>query len=254
MNSEPLSQVETEQGEGQTVLDQLQGLETPPLRLVRHGPHLGPAAGHVGEVEALAVVAAARTAVVADKVDLDEADLGVVPLSEGAYRDLASQQAAGLGAARAAQGGAATLAGEQPIDGRGGDREQLLTLLAAELDLVVPLERRHELGQEGRQALAADAAGDRPALAQRRACLGAVDAPAIAPARSGRPGRGTGAQAQEARRVAAVVAGERAEFVEHAAALTLAGAHVALRHLLGDLLPRCHRQGHAPPPPERAAS
>jgi len=232
--------VETEQRERQTALEQLERLKAPALHLVGHGPHLGPAAGHVGEVEGVAVVATRRAAVVTDEVDLDEAGAALVPLAEGAHRDLAAQEAAGPREARAAQLQAATLAGEEAVDGRHRHREQLRARLVRELELAVTFQRRDGPRHGRCQALAADAAERRPDLGERPQQIGAVDRGAAAAALAARRGSAH-LLTQHPCRVASVVAGEGAELVEHQPAPPLAGALVAPRHLLGDRLPLAHR-------------
>ena len=57
--------------------------------------------------------------------------------------------------------------------------------------------------------------------------------------------------AQQPRRVASVVAGQRAELVEHHSALLLGCLAVALGHLPGDRSSLRHRQGHPRRPPAR---
>jgi hypothetical protein len=251
MNSPPLSQVDAEQGEGQAGAHVEKRLEGPPAGAVTHHARFGPAAGHVGAAEAVGELAARIAALVADQVDLDEAGAALVPLGEGAHRDLALQQAARLGVRHACEAQAPAPRSQQTVDGRRRHGEQLRPHLIRELELAVTFQRRHGPAHDRRQALAADAAQRRPDLGERRQQLGAVERPAAAPpplAARRRTARGC---AQPPRRVAAVVAAERAELVEHGTPLLLAGLRIALGHLPGDRLPLAHRQGHRRRPPCR---
>jgi len=142
--------------------------------------------------------------------------------------------------AQALEAQAPAFGGQQAVDGGGRHGEQLLARLIRERKLAVPFQRRDGPTHGRCQALAADAAERRPDLGERRQQLGAVDRPAAAAALAAR--RPTaGLLTQQPRRVAAVVAAEGAELVEHQPALALTGAHVAPRHLPGDRLPLSHR-------------
>ncbi len=250
MNPPPLSQVDAEQREGQLPTHVEQRLEGPPPGAVAHDARLGPAAGHVGHAERVGELAAGVATLVPDEVDLDEAGPVLVPLGEGAHRDLALQQAARLGVAHTLEAQAAALGGRQAVDGRRRHGEQLRPRLVGELELAVPFQCRDGPCHGRYEALAADAAARRPDLGERRDQLGAVGRPAAATALAARQ-LSAGTCAQQPGRVAPVVAGEGAELVEYQPALVLAGAHVAPRHLPGDRLPLAHRQGHRRRPPCR---
>jgi len=184
---------------------------------------------------------------VADEVDLEEPGPGVVPLGEGAHRDLTAQQGARPRQRAALEAQAAALGGEQAVDRARRHGEELLALLVAEFELAVALEGRDGGFHGGREALAADPAEGRPDLGERDEQLAPVGRSAAAPPHP--PGRlPTGPGAQQARRVAAVVAGEGAELVEHQAPLLLGGPAVAPRHLPRERLSLRHRQGHRHPP------
>lgn len=251
MNSPPLSQVDAEQREGQAAAHVEQRFVGPPAGAVAYDAHLGPATGHIGHAERVGVLAARLAALVTDEVDLDEAGSCLVPLGEGAHRDLTLEQAARLGVAHALEAQAPAFAGQQAVDGRRRHGKQLLAHLIRELEFAVALQGRDGPTHDRRQALAADAAERRPDLAERRQQLGAVGRSAAAPAPALLWWLTAGPLAQPPRRVAAVVAAERAELVEHQPAFALAGALVASRHLPGDRLPLVHRQGHRRRPPCR---
>src|SRR5450759_5548161 len=182
MNSPPLSQVDAEQREGQAAAHVEQRLEGPPAGAVTHDAHLGPAAGHVGDAERVGELAAAIAALVADQVDLDEAGLSLVPLGEGAHRDLALQQATRLGMAQALEAQAPAFGGQQAVDGRRRHGEQLRARLIRELQLAVTFQSRDGPRHGRCQALAADAAERRPDLAERREQIRAVERGAAAAA------------------------------------------------------------------------
>ena len=79
MNSLPLSESIPSRGNGSDRLDIEQGLEAPALCLVRHGPDLGPARGHAGQVQALAELPERVAPVVGHQVDLAEPGPSIVP-------------------------------------------------------------------------------------------------------------------------------------------------------------------------------
>ena len=71
-------------------------------------------------------IAGRVTAVVANQIDPQGADTDILPLAEGAYRDLQHQGAGGpLRVTAPTQRQLAFLGAQQPIDGRRADAQQL---------------------------------------------------------------------------------------------------------------------------------
>src|SRR5439155_4662387 len=83
--------VHAEHREGQIGRDLLKPLDHQHLVAHAHGDAFGPAAGDVGEHQAVNVVAVGlRAAAVFDHVDLEEARWWIAPVGEGAHRNAAS--------------------------------------------------------------------------------------------------------------------------------------------------------------------
>ena len=89
--------VQGAQGERQPRANQQQRLEDPLLRLVEHGPNLRPLGHPVGEHQGEGMLAAGDAPVVADQIGADLAGPGVLPLGEGADRNLVDQARGRLG-------------------------------------------------------------------------------------------------------------------------------------------------------------
>ena len=72
-------------------------LEDPLLRLVEHRPDLCPLGQAVGDHQGEGVFAAGDAAIMTDQIGADLAGPGVLPLGEGADRDLVDQTRGRLG-------------------------------------------------------------------------------------------------------------------------------------------------------------
>ena len=99
MNSPPLSESRPSSAKGRLARTSRSASKVQRRARLRTTARLGPAGGHVGGAEAVGELAARIAALVADQVDLQKARPGLVPLGEGAHRDLAFEQAARLGEA-----------------------------------------------------------------------------------------------------------------------------------------------------------
>ena len=113
--------VDALQIEGQPGTDHQELLEHPLLSPVRHRTHLRPLRAAVGGQQRVGEFAGGAAAGVADQVQTHGADGPVLPLAEGADRDLQQQRPGGLGMASPAGHELALLGAQQPIDGRGAD-------------------------------------------------------------------------------------------------------------------------------------
>src|SRR3990170_8067418 len=87
--------IDTPQRKRQASADVYQRFEDPDLGLVDDRLGLGPSTGYVGYIEGLAEVPTGFAAIVPHQVDLHESRLGLVPLGEGANRNLVLEQRPG---------------------------------------------------------------------------------------------------------------------------------------------------------------
>jgi hypothetical protein len=110
---------------GQAPGDLHQRLVDPQLRLVAKGPGFGPPGCDADQIERLAELTSGVATVVGDQVDLAEPRSPIVPLAEGADRDLALQDRPGLGPGASAHPQAGPLGCQQAIDARGRDPKKL---------------------------------------------------------------------------------------------------------------------------------
>ena len=132
MNSEPLSESSPSRRKGSLPRMSLSASMRPLAGAVTHDAGLGPARGDVDGAERVGELAARVAALVADQVDLEEAGPGVIPLGEGAHRDLAPQERARLGQAAALEAQPAAFAGEQAVERRRRGRCEQLALFGGE--------------------------------------------------------------------------------------------------------------------------
>ena len=113
--------VQGAQGERQPGANQQQRLEDPLLRLVEHGANLRPLGQAVDEHQGEGMLAAGDAAVVADQIGADLAGPCVLPLGEGADRDLVDQTRGRLGMGATAYAQGTFLGAQQPVDSGSAD-------------------------------------------------------------------------------------------------------------------------------------
>jgi hypothetical protein len=226
--------VDTEQGERQDGRYLDHRLVHPPLSLVAQRADLGPAGGHVGQGQGLTELAPGLTPIVPHQIDLEEAGAGLVPLGEGADRDLAAKQRSGLGTAPAPDLQAAAVRSQQSVDRRSGDPQELVPDPRIHTQLPGALHRFDRLGHERRKAFARRGIERRPDQTQRPEHILAVGA------RAGRSPPRTGVPRCMAQGLSGVIATpprERAELVQDLALLLLRSAPVPRDYLPGNGLP-----------------
>ncbi len=121
----PIVAVEAEQGKRQVLPKLFQGCEDPDLRLVLDCHGLGPGGGDVGQVQGLTIIAHRMAAIMAHQIDLSKAGALLVPIGEGANRDLVLEQRPGPSARARSQLIFASLRAQQSINGGGANLPQL---------------------------------------------------------------------------------------------------------------------------------
>ena len=169
----PAIAVDGQQLEGEQAAHHQELLEHPLLGLVGHRSDLGPLRTAVGGQQGVGKLPLHTAAVVTDQIHPEGADRHVLPLAEGADRDLQHQRPGGfLRVAAPAQREFAFLGAQQPIDGRRADAQQLGAYLGGKRDLalaarVPALVVRQPEPQRGRQPFAAQVAEVAPQLGQR---------------------------------------------------------------------------------------
>jgi len=112
---------------------------------------------------------------VGNKVHLQESRSGLVPVGEGAYRDLVFEDCTGPGGAAATQG-FGPVGFEEAIDGSRTQLHEERFRLRPDHELGFPLEHSHDLWKEGGQALGTDAPTCFPHHKRGSAHVGSVQA------------------------------------------------------------------------------
>ena len=220
-------------GEGHPLADVMHGRADALLPQAPHRLQLGPAGGDIhgnrgGEVEAVGTVA-----VVQHQIGLEGPRRHVPPLAKGADGHLRLER--GGGSARPVHRPPARQAVrlQQSIDGGRAQGLQSRAELWPDLELPVPLQGAEEIGQQGRQELAAEPIAQLPERDPDRGHLRAI-APRPAPA-ARRPG---GRLAQRANHRLAMPPGGRADLVQPAALAALRSRSVPRAHRR-HVLPHC---------------
>ena len=186
----------------------------------------------------------------------------VLPLGEGADRDLVHQTRGRLGRGAPAYAQGTFLGAQQPVDGGRADALELLAGIGVQVELAKLLQKRHLHAQDRHQALAAQAAEQVPDLPQRRNDLLVVEARSAAPAAAladhdldhlavAALEHRLAPHPQHPPGVVAGAAVQLDELVEHRRLLSFAGAPVPVGHLLGERLALPHGEPHLLRPPPR---
>jgi hypothetical protein len=214
----------------------LQGLDHQQLVAHRHGDALCPAAGDVGQHQAVHVVAIGlRAAAVLDHVDLEEARRRVAPVGEGAHRNAAPDGRAHTAAPLAPAIDVPARFAQRPVDRRRADLQDLLPDQGIELQMAVTLHGLYKDRDQHLEPLAADPVAGFPQHDERLANSLVVDTVAL-----GSRLLALGPPGQKPDDVLAVVAGQGYYLVEDAALLTSRCLPVSLPDCLDQLPARCH--------------
>jgi len=95
----PVVGIDAQEWEREMLAQRHKGLKDSSLSAVEQGHAFAPTRGDVGEYQAVQVVTAGAWPAVGDEIDLDEAGLGLIPVSEGTDTDAFLEQSAWLGGA-----------------------------------------------------------------------------------------------------------------------------------------------------------
>jgi hypothetical protein len=99
---------------------------------------------------------------VGDKVGLDEAGRGVVPIIEGADRNLVLEELARLGGGDTPWMVRLAVSSQDAVGSGSTNGEQLRSHVVGELEMAIALKARKQLRQEGDEALGTDEVGSGP--------------------------------------------------------------------------------------------
>jgi hypothetical protein len=116
--------IKTQEGKGQALFDAADLLEHAGAAPAPDRAQADPAGVEVGEGDGPDVLARNGVAAVGDRVGLDEAGPGHIPVL-GADRDLFLEQRAGLGGGASFRSKLGPHRAQEPVDGRGAQRQQL---------------------------------------------------------------------------------------------------------------------------------
>ena len=168
------------------------------------------------------VEACRRFAAMSDQVGLHRPRSGIVPVAEGAERDLAAEGGGGRIEDQGAAQVAAAMRVEEPVDRGGANRPQGVANAGRHPEFAMALERGDELGEERPQALGAQVSAGDPELLQRRLVRFAVLPRPATPRAVGR-----GAAVEEADEGFPLIAGDPLRLIEEAGFLGFLGQPIA---------------------------
>ena len=217
--------VETDEGNRQPLPDVMDRPAHAPLTFAPDGFELDPHRGDVHGAEGAEVEALGTAAAVGDQIDLAEAGARVVPLGEGADRDLLPEPGPGARARGAPARILRTGRGQQAGERRAAGLAQALLDVRGHGQFAVLNQAVEQLGHEGVQPMGPDPAARLPQdLGGRRDRRAILARPA---ARAGRAARARGA-AQQSDGGLAVDARDRHDLVQELSLLGTRALQVAL--------------------------
>src|SRR3990172_4865772 len=172
----PVVRMPLPQPEGQPLPEVMDPRPHAPVAESPEGFERDPTRGHIDADQGGEVEAGGALPAVEDHIALHRARADVLPLAEGAERDLPAEgRAGGRGAARLAAEPAAHRP-EQAVERRGTGGAQGRPLRRGEPELAVALQRGHQRRQQGGQQLPARPIAHLPELGHKRGQLGPLAA------------------------------------------------------------------------------
>ncbi len=219
--------VDSNQGKGQQLPSVIQGSNHPLLAAVQQRQTFRPTGGDIGERQGLQECTLGAPTAMRHQIDLHAARPGVVPILEGAHRNLPLEQRPRLGRRQPVRLVALPVRPQQTVRRGGADGQQLRPFFRTERQVAVALEGWDQLRQKRRQTLGADAVRRRPADGQRRLDDWSVPPCPSSPDRLPRR-HGMGKQSD---RVLAGVARRRCKLIQNGRLLCWPRFPVATRHL-----------------------
>jgi len=164
----PVVRMDTQEREREVAAYAAQCSDDMSLTLVLHGPGLGPARCHVGDVQGAGILSSSNVAFMRHEVDSDKPWPGTIPLSSSLDRDLLQEEHARTRVRMFPGFLLRTHVLEQPVTGGRTHAEEETLKSRSKVQLPPCLEERDDALQERDETLATEPVRKMPELRERR--------------------------------------------------------------------------------------
>jgi hypothetical protein len=165
MNSLPLSVSSPRMGNGKRARGGSERCKDRLRVFVEEWETFGPARGHIGEGQGRERAAFTVSTVMGDEIDFEKSWLRVVPAMKGANGDLLFEQRSSLGGGKPTRTGSMVRA-QEALGSGGAHLKQEASALLTQVEMSVPLQRRHQSGKIRDETFGTDLLGRSPGLKQ----------------------------------------------------------------------------------------